>query len=131
PLSISIDNQASILAGESFYLRPGSYLADHFCRIMNKVAKDNIDFSVLLRWVPGHSGIHSNEELNKHAKLAAEGRQSNSPRTKLPHYLCHHSLLLSISALQEMQSKATNEHWVHLWHRSPWFYKLNNIDPHI
>ncbi|KAG2062700.1 hypothetical protein BDR04DRAFT_1039912 [Suillus decipiens] len=83
------------------------------------VTKDHVDFDVTLRWVPGHLGVHGNEEADRHAKLGAEGHQNNSPRLKLPCYLRHCSLPLSISALQEAHSKTINEHWKHLWHKSP------------
>ncbi|KAG2036351.1 hypothetical protein BDR03DRAFT_866226, partial [Suillus americanus] len=34
PLSISVNNQAAVLPGESFYSNPGSYLATKFQRMM-------------------------------------------------------------------------------------------------
>ncbi|OAX35901.1 hypothetical protein K503DRAFT_696125, partial [Rhizopogon vinicolor AM-OR11-026] len=46
---------------------------------------------------------------------AAESRQNNSPPTKLPHYLRHGALPLSISALKEVHLKATYVRWERLW----------------
>ena len=121
PLSISVDNQASIRSGESFQSCPGSYLADCFRRMMQRVAKDHNNFDITVRWVPGHSDVHGNEEADKHAKLAAENRQNNSSRQKLPHYLRHGALPLSISALKEVHHKdmhaavhviPSSTHWV-------------------
>jgi ribonuclease HI len=131
PISILVDNQASIQAGESFYTRPGSYLADRFRRMMQQVAKDHDDFDVTLRWIPGHSNVHGNEEADKHAKLAAEGRHNNSPPDRLPRSLRHQTLPLSVSALKERQGKDTAERWKHIWHRSPRYYHMNRIDPNI
>ncbi|KAG2068989.1 hypothetical protein BDR04DRAFT_995801, partial [Suillus decipiens] len=54
-----------------------------------------------IRWVLGHLGIHGNEEADKQVKLVAESRLNSSPSAKLPKFLRHDSLLLSISALQE------------------------------
>jgi hypothetical protein len=72
PISILVDNQASIQTSESFYTRPGSYLADHFHRMIQHTSKHHANFALTLRWVLGHSGIHSNEEVDKNTKLAAE-----------------------------------------------------------
>ncbi|KAG2050602.1 hypothetical protein BDR06DRAFT_839543, partial [Suillus hirtellus] len=51
--------------------RPGSYLADHFHRAMQQIARNHEDFNVTMCWVPGHSDVHGNEEADKHAKLVA------------------------------------------------------------
>jgi len=74
PISISVDNQASIQSSKSFHTRPGSYLADHFHKIMKGITRDNGDFKVTIHWVPGHAEVHRNEEADKQAKLAAEDR---------------------------------------------------------
>lgn len=131
PISISVDNQASIQAGESFHSCPGSYIADHFCRMMKKIAKEYRDFDITLRWVPGHSNVHGNEEADKHAKLAAESRGNNSPNAQLPKYLRQHTLPLSISALKEAHNKITSERWKTLWRNSPHFHRFNQLDPQI
>jgi len=119
PLSIFVDNQASIQSGESFYSRPGSYLADRFRRMMQLIAKNNNDFDVTVRWVPGHADVHGNEEADKQAKRAVEDRESNSPRQHLPHYLRLGTLPLSISALKQAHNKQTHAHWGRLWRKSP------------
>ncbi|KAG2036326.1 hypothetical protein BDR03DRAFT_866429, partial [Suillus americanus] len=65
-ISISVDTQASIQAGESFYSQPGSYLADCFCRMIQNLAKCHMGLAPTIHWAPGHSGVCSNEEVDKH-----------------------------------------------------------------
>jgi ribonuclease HI len=131
PISILVDNQASIQSGESFYSSPGSYLADKFRRMMNRIAKDNRDFDITVRWIPGHSDVHGNEEADKQAKRAAESRMNDSSRQLLPHYLQREALPLSISALKQMHDKQTRAHWGRLWRKSPRYARTNRIDPNL
>ncbi|KAG2108874.1 hypothetical protein DEU56DRAFT_750051, partial [Suillus clintonianus] len=131
PLTISIDNQATIQSTINHRTRPGSYLADRFRRMMQKIANDNEDFDVTVHWVPGHANIHGNEEADKQAKKAAEGRQNNSPRTRLPHYLRLGSLPLSISALKQAHHQSTHARWSRIWSKSPRYARTHSIDPNI
>jgi ribonuclease HI len=84
PLSISVDNQAAILSSESFQSNLGSYLATKFQGMMRKIKYANPGFHAMVRWVPSHEGVHGNEEADKVAKVAAEGRHQNSPHAHLP-----------------------------------------------
>lgn len=101
PLSISIDNQAVLKDGENTYTTSGSYLEEHFKRMIKKISNNHSDFDVTIRWVPGHKGVHSNEEADKAAKDAAEGCQNNSSPELLPHFLQGKTLPLSILALKQ------------------------------
>lgn len=131
PASIFVDNQAVIQAGESFYSNPGSYLIDRFRERLNMLARGGNNFQVTLRWLPGHSDIHGNEEADKQAKRAAEGRHNNSPAATLPDFLRYNTLPLSISALQQAHHKTTAERWKRLWCKSPRYNRINRIDPNL
>jgi hypothetical protein len=132
PISISIDNQAVILSGESLQSNPGSYLADRFYRLMRQVKKQHRrDFDVTVRWVPGHSDIFGNEEADREAKKAAEGPHRNSPPHLLPSFLRKGPLPLSISALHQEHHKTLQARWLHSWQRSPRHTHLTTIDPDI
>ncbi|KAJ8582387.1 hypothetical protein M405DRAFT_750339, partial [Rhizopogon salebrosus TDB-379] len=85
---------------------------------------------VTVRWVSGLSDVHGNEEVDKHAKLAAESRQDNSSITKL-HFLRFSAFPLSISALKEVHRKATHIRWAHSWQKSPRYARMNRIDPKL
>jgi hypothetical protein len=120
-----IDNQAAIQSSDNFYPHPGSYLADLFRKHIGKVVKEYANFDIMVRWVPGHEDIHSNEEADKQAKRAAEGTLNNSQSTKLLHFLRHGSLPLSISALIQFQHNNSHQRWLHLWRKSPCYQWTN------
>ncbi|KAG2357057.1 hypothetical protein BDR07DRAFT_1206520, partial [Suillus spraguei] len=111
PLSILVDNQAAILSSESFYTNPGSYLVAKFQKIIRKIKHANPNFKLMLRWVPGHEGVHGNEEADKAAKVAAEGRNRNSPHELLPKYLRNNLLPLSLSAIKQAHRECTHARW--------------------
>ncbi|KAG2059248.1 hypothetical protein BDR06DRAFT_968201 [Suillus hirtellus] len=106
PISISVNNQVSILA-------------DLFCSRMHKIACEYDNFNVTLHWVLHHLGVHGNKEVDKHAKQAATSCKNNSPNNHLPKFLHKKPLPLSILAIQQAQHKSTAKHWSHSWHNSP------------
>ncbi|KAG1841901.1 hypothetical protein DFJ58DRAFT_718084 [Suillus subalutaceus] len=71
------------------------------------------------------------EEADKYAKLASEGHHNDSPVNRLPRYLRHCTLPLSISALKELQGKTTAERWKLLWNTSPRSRHINRLGPNI
>jgi len=84
PASIFIDNQAAIQSGESHKTKPGSYLVENFRSMTRYLAKQRREqrrnFDLTLRWIPGHSGVTSNEMADEAAKEAAKGPdQSSAP----------------------------------------------------
>ncbi|KAG2152843.1 hypothetical protein DEU56DRAFT_695365, partial [Suillus clintonianus] len=84
-----------------------------------------------VRWVPGHSEVHGNEQVDAQAKRAAEGRHNNSPVGSLPNYLRLGNLPLSVSALKAAHSKLTQARWERIWRRSPRYTHMNRIDPKL
>jgi ribonuclease HI len=131
PLSISIDNQAALKSGENTYTTSGSYLGERFKRMMKKISHDHPNFDVTIRWVPGHEGIHGNEEADKAAKSASEGRQNNSPPELLPRYLRGGTLPLSISALKQEHYQRSLSRWKQIWQTSPRFERMHRLDPSL
>ncbi|KAG2034097.1 hypothetical protein BDR03DRAFT_822678, partial [Suillus americanus] len=89
PVSIFVDNQATIKSGGVFSTKPGHYLIDHFHRSITDIKKASRDcrFRVTVRWISGHDGVAKNELADQEAKRAADSRSESSPRTHLPPFL--------------------------------------------
>jgi ribonuclease HI len=79
PVSILVNNQAAIQSGKNFHPCPGSYLTDLFCNRLTDIKKDHLNFKVTVRWIPGHSEVHSNEEADKHAKRRRKAAITTAP----------------------------------------------------
>jgi ribonuclease HI len=65
PVSIFVDNQATIKSGDLFSTKPGHYLIDHFRRLTRKLKKDSQDrnFKITVHWISGHDGVEGNERV--------------------------------------------------------------------
>ncbi|KAI0784694.1 hypothetical protein C8Q75DRAFT_724030 [Abortiporus biennis] len=82
-------------------------------------------FELLVGWVPGHNDIQENEDVDKEAKEAAQGK--TSIRTKLPSYL-RRSLPISIAAAKAEYRKTTQRRWKWLWKKSHRYHRTYMID---
>lgn len=77
-------------------------------------------------WTPGHENIEGNEKADEEAKLAAT--TGSSPRRKLPTFIHHKDLPISISATRQDLKSDMKKRWKLEWkvsHRHP---NSSNID---
>jgi len=130
PISISIDNQAALQSIKISRSSPSSYLADNLIKMLKKLTKDHRNLDITFRWVPGHEGVHGNEEVDKAAKSAAEGEHQNSPAASLPRILRQGTLPLSISALIQAQRKEIQNRWAQQWRKSPRYHHMQSDAEH-
>lgn len=133
PISIFVDNQATIKSGDVFSTKSGHYLIDHFRSMITKLKKASRDrqFNITVRWISGHDGVEGNELADKEAKRAAEASTESSPRRHLPPYLRKGVLPSSISALRQAQKNESFERWNRFWKKSPRYERTDNLDPDI
>jgi ribonuclease HI len=132
PISILLDNQAAIKCGTSTSKEGSGFLAGHFDKMTRQLAKqqrDNGDFDLTLRWIPGHEGVQGNEHADQEAKKAADGQHQNSPNRELPQYLRNGRLLCSAAALKAAHKNKSRAHWKTIWEKSPRYTRTRTIDP--
>lgn len=86
---IGVDNQAAILATQSFSTNPGHYLMDMFHKTLERALIKRNENNLTIRWTPGHMNIEGNEIADTEAKKAAGGQSSAPPL--LPNCLRKHS----------------------------------------
>lgn len=119
PCSISLDNQAVIRATEHAQrAQPGHHLLDTFRDIAAFVhwLRDDERYSLEVLWISGHDDAELNEVIDKHAKLAAQGK--SSAMKDLPDQL-QRPLPISISAARQEYARRVNERWQQDWRMSP------------
>jgi ribonuclease HI len=89
--------------------------------------KKQCDLSI--QWVPGHSGLKGNEEVDEDAKRASEGFSSRSK--DLPPFLRGKPLPVSASSAKQSYYKRIRNRWANEWRLSPRYKKLKHIDPSL
>ena len=79
-VSLFTDNQSIVMALSSAKAASGQYLIDSI-----KNAANTAGARLTIKWISGHSKVKGNEDVDKLAKDAADGRSSR--REDLPHLL--------------------------------------------
>jgi ribonuclease HI/endonuclease/exonuclease/phosphatase family metal-dependent hydrolase len=129
-VSFSIDNQAVIKATDTNKVHSGQSLIDqilHAGEELKRTKGNSLDLT--LRWIPGHSEVKGNEEVDKGAKKAAEGRGSNKRR--LPGFLADRALPSNVSAMRQAHTEELVKEWKRRWSKSRRHQRLSNIDSDI
>ena len=89
PVSIFVDNQAAIIAGERPSSKLGHYLSVEFRKLLHELQEkhglSSRDISV--QWIAGHKNVLGNKEADREAKRAAVDKDSTTPVALLPKIL--------------------------------------------
>ncbi|KAG7086882.1 hypothetical protein E1B28_002802 [Marasmius oreades] len=83
--SIWVDNQAAILAIGNAKAGSSHYLLDIIHSLIHMHRNRAPRCEILIRWIPGHTGIQGNEKADKAAKAAAQLDVSDPSEYPLPH----------------------------------------------
>ena len=112
PVSIFVDNQVAILAGEHPTTKPGHYLGIRFGEIIQEIHNHHsiTKEDISLHWIVGHRSIMGNEEVDKEAKEAATDKNSVTPADHLPTAL-KAKLPISMSALKQKHKADLLSSW--------------------
>jgi ribonuclease HI len=105
PVSIFVDNQATIKSSDIFQTKPGHYLIDLFRTNARQTLRTHHlnKRDLTLCWISGHSGIEGNEKADEEARLALTGPEHNSADHLLPDPLNKGLLPLSVPASLQSQ----------------------------
>jgi ribonuclease HI len=120
---INIDNQAALKAISSDLTKPGQHIAAKILQLVKQLKqhRGNNRFGLTFRWLAGHLGFTGNEDADKEAKSAAEGKSSDK-QDLLP-YLCK-PLGHSLSAIRQKHNDSIKHKWAVTWIASPRYCKL-------
>jgi len=119
-ISLYTDNQSFIAAIKNPKPAPGQYLTQEMQRLANAPL-----FNLKIKWISGHSKVVGNEEADKLAKEAAEGKASR--RLDLPPLL-QKELPISASAIKQEQHAKLMRRWRREWTVSPRRRRMEKLD---
>jgi ribonuclease HI len=110
-VTLYIDNQSVIKA----ITTPSSTSGQHLLNSL-RTAANRTGCRLTIRWISSHSKVKGNEEVDKLAKDAADGKSST--RNELPHIL-RNPLPTSASALKQTFNAELKSSWARNWDASP------------
>ena len=125
--TLNVDNQAALVAIKSEMNKSGHHLAAQVFDLATKLKKQGRRgrFNLTFRWTTGHVGITGNEDTDREAKLAAEGKQSGKEElSPCLRKQCGYSL----SAVRQAHNEKLKLCWVAQWAQSPRYHCLNLKD---
>jgi hypothetical protein len=123
----SIDNQAVIKATDANRPHPRQDLIDRILKATEELEENNDNnYKLTLHWIPGHSEVKGNKEVDKGAKKAAEGKISSAWR--LPGFLMNRALPASVAAVGQAHTEKLIKDWKQRWSKLRRFQCLMNID---
>jgi hypothetical protein len=133
PVSIFVDNQATIKSGDIFQTKSGHYLIDIFHASVREVRKKHQlkKREIFLCWISSHNGVPGNEKADEEAKRASDDPANNSAAHLLPAPINSSPLLLSATATLQQQRKITKGCWSTKLSESPRYAHLSRIDPKL
>jgi hypothetical protein len=120
-ISLYTDNQSFVDAIKNPKAVSGQYLVKEA-----RDAANTFRFNLRIKWISGHSKVAGNEEADKLAKEAAEGKASR--RQDLPPLL-REVLPTSASAAKQDQHEKLMRRWRSEWTASPRRLRMEAIDP--
>jgi ribonuclease HI/endonuclease/exonuclease/phosphatase family metal-dependent hydrolase len=120
-VSLYIDNQAVIKALTGSRTTAGQHLVNSL-----RLAANDLPCNLEVRWISSHSEVKGNEEADRLAKAAAQGRSSRA--VDLPHLL-RSPLPVSASAIKQEFSAKLNRLWSKVWDESPRKDRFLRLDP--
>ena len=118
-VSLYIDNQAVIKSFNTSIFTPGQHLI-----LAMKHAADRTATQLSIKWISSHSEVLGNEEVDRLAKRAAEGRSSAA--ANLPH-IFRSPLPTSASAAKQAHNALLLRKWAEIWSHSPRRFRLEQL----
>jgi RNase H len=126
-VAIYVDNQAVIQGLKNGKSRPGHYILDEFNRRIERLQKEHEEMRVVIRWISGHSRVEGNEEADKEANEAAEGKETQGE--ELDHIIRRttEELPRSITAAKMGYKRELKGMWTDTWESSRRSHKLEEL----